>query len=355
MTDADQPVLHWPDYEFSAPAAPFPVDAAPPPPSYPDPVYLRIPGRGTALVSRAIDQVLAGRGLASELAGEPYRLPGPLVDGAPRVLEACNHGRLVYNGEVVGMRGDPLPPVPGRGTLIRLHTARFFDSQCSNDLCALRITHRVTGEEFDPRPGLLTTRDGHLLALAESVLANAAGVSTLAVTADGALVLVRQSPLNAASPMLLAPSGSGSLDPCDLGGRRAGIFPDILRRGMHRELCEETGLRPDEIKGTRVVGFARWLERGAKPEFFGLTELSATAEDLAASRHLAPEERPYSGGTFTLRVEIDALGRELAEGADLLTAPSLPGWIREEGSLPLLLALRAVALGRAGSTAGDHA
>jgi hypothetical protein len=347
--------LRWAGYEFSAPAAPFPVDAIRPPPSYPDPVYLHIPGRGTALVSDPIDQALAGPGLVAELVPEPYRLPESLGAAAPHVLRACNHGRLVFNGEVVGMRGDPLPPMSGRVTPIELHTARFFDSQCSNDLCALRITHRDTGVECDPRRSLLAAPEGHLRTLAESALANAIGVSTLAVTADGAFVLARQSRLNVASPMLLAPSGSGSLDPRDLGRRRTAPLQDILRRGMHRELREETAIRPDEIKGTTVAGFARWLDRGGKPEFFGLTQLSVTEDDLAGRRPLAPGERPYSEGTLTARVDLGALGRELENGADLLTAPSLPGRIREDGSLPLLLALRAAARWRVRSVAGDHA
>ena len=179
------------------------------------------------------------------------------------------------------------------------------------------------------------------------MLADAVGVSTLAVTADGALVLVAQSGRNTASPRLLAPSGSGSLDPRDLGSGRTGMLPDILRRGMHRELGEETGIRPDEIRTTTVTGFARWLERGAKPEFFGWTKLSATADDLAGRRPAASRERQYSGGTFTVPADIGALGQELARGAELLSAPSLPRRLREEGSLPLLLALRAAALSRA--------
>jgi hypothetical protein len=123
---------------------------------------------------------------------------------------------------------------------------------------------------------------------------------------------------------------------------------------MHRELREETAIRPDEISSTAVAGFARWLDRGGKPEFFGLTQLSVTEDDLAGRRPLAPGERPYSEGTLTARVDLGALGRELENGADLLTAPSLPGRIREDGSLPLLLALRAAALWRPRSAAGDH-
>lgn len=344
--DVRQLRRRWSDYEFSAIVAPFPTDAIPPPPSYPDAVYLHIPNRGTALVSNAIDQTVARHDLVAKLDEEPYRLPRALKASASYVLPVVNHGRLVFNGKVVGMHGDPLPSGSRYAPPIMLHIARFFDSQCSNEMCALRITHRDTDEEFDPRRNLLTSASGYLRTLAESSLADGIGISTLAMTSDGAFVLVRQSSLNVASPLLLAPSGSGSLDPRDLSHGKADTLQNIVRHGMERELCEETGIRRDEIRGTAVVGFARWLERGARPEFFGVTELSVTAEDLAQRRHLASDERLYSAGTFIQRIDISTLGREIANGAELLTAPSLPTRIREDGSLPLLLALRAAALWR---------
>jgi hypothetical protein len=334
----------WADYDFSAIAAPFPTEAIPPPPSYPDAVYLHLPNRGTALISDAIDQAIARHDLAVELDDELYRLPRALKASAPYVLPVCNHGRLVFNGKVVGMHGDPLPPGTWHAPPIMLRVASFFDSQCSNEICALRITHRDTNEEFDPRHKLLTSADGCLRTLAESLLADVIGISTLAMTSDGGLVVTKQSNRNVASPLLLAPSGSGSLDPRDLSKGRASTLQDVVRHGMERELCEETGIRPSEIRGTALTGFARWLERGAKPEFFGVTELSVTAKDLDESRRLASDEELYSGGTNIQWVDIKALGDEIASGAELLTAPSLPKRIREDGSLPLLLALRSAAL-----------
>ncbi len=113
---------------------------------------------------------------------------------------------------------------------------------------------------------------------------------------------------------------------------------------MERELREETGLRHEEIQATRITGFARWLERGAKPEFFGITELNATAADLAERRHLASDERLYTGGTFTMPVDLPRLSQELKGGAEILAAPGLPARVKDDGSLPLLLALRAAAL-----------
>jgi ADP-ribose pyrophosphatase YjhB (NUDIX family) len=353
----------WADYEFTMIAAPFPTGSIPPPGAYPDPVYLHAPGRGTALISDPIDQAIAATDIPAQLDDETYRLPNDLKGSAPYVLPVRNHGRLVFNGKIIGMRGDPLPSPSGPASTaqsppsrppVRLHVARFFDAQCSNEMCTLRIAHRETGEEYDPRIALLTNANGHLRTLAESALADCVGISTIAFTADGQLVLTRQTSRNIASALLLAPSGSGSLDPRDLapasggtGSRPAEILQDIVRRGMERELREETGIRPDEIRHTKVIGFARWLERGAKPEFFGITELSATGKDLAErNRHLASDERLYTGGTLTLTVDLPELGRELNDGIGLLNARSLPQRVKDDGSLPLLLALRAAALHR---------
>ncbi len=207
----------WADYEFTAIAAPFPTTRIPPPGAYPAPDYIHIPGRGTALVSDPIDQALAAVDLQAGLADEAYQLPKYLKASAPHVLRVVNHGRLVFNGKIIGLRSDPLPPGASPAPSITLHVARFFDAQCSNEMCTLRIAHRETGEEFDPRIQLLTNANGHLRTLAESTLADCVGISTIAFTADGQLVLTRQTSRNVASALLLAPSGSGSLDLRDLG------------------------------------------------------------------------------------------------------------------------------------------
>jgi hypothetical protein len=254
-------------------AAPFQADAIPPPSAYPDPVYLYLPGdgRGTALVSDAIDLAVATHPFAAKLDDEIYHLPTALKASAPHVLPVINHGRLVFNGKIIGMRGDPLPPESSSPPPIRLHVARFFDAQCSNEMCTMQVTHRNGEEQFDPRVELLTNSAGQLRTIAESTLADCVGISTVAFTDDDELVVTLQTSRNIASARLLAPSGSGSLDMRDLhpaatehGIRQTESLQGIVRRGMERELREETGITPDEIRTTEVIGFARWLERGGE-------------------------------------------------------------------------------------------
>jgi hypothetical protein len=341
----------WGDFEFTSIAAPFPTAAIPPPSAYPAPQYLYVPERGTALVSDPIDEIVAGQPIQVQLDPEPYRLPKRLKGSAPYVLREAKRGRVLFNGEIIGMHGDPIPPGPIPPPPIRIHIARFFDAQCSNEMCNLQITHRSGEQDFDPRTELLVNANGQLRTLAESTLADCIGISTIAFTVDNELVVTRQTTRNIASPRLLAPSGSGSLDLRDLSPAESGAgfqpiqtLQDIVRHGMERELCEETGIRPDEIIGTEVIGFARWLERGAKPEFFGITKLSVAAEDLRKQRRLTTDERLFTAGTFTIEVNLMRVGTELAGGTDLPSVVSLHQRIKEQGSLPLLLALRTAAL-----------
>lgn len=329
----------WAAHDFSAIATLFPRERMPAPAGYPDARYLAVPGRGTGLVSDAIDAALRERDFPVEFDEEPYRLPARLRATAPYVLPLRARGRLLFNGQVVGLRDDPLPSVGAVGAPVRLRRARFFDSECSNELCGMRIVDRATGEEFDPRLRLLADSAGRLRSLAESELADVVGISTLAMTTDGHVVLVVQSHRNTASALLVAPSGSGSLEPKDVAGGLA----DSVRAGMERELREETGLRPEEIVGTEITGFARWMERGAKPEFFGLTTLSVSSADVAGRRGKGVE-RLYGSPVLLMPVDLAALGADLRGGADLVTTAHVPERLREDGSLPLLLALRAAAL-----------
>ncbi|MEU8414446.1 hypothetical protein AB0C24_16815 [Amycolatopsis japonica] len=338
----------WAGYEFSAIAAPFPTAELPPPPAYPGATYLSVPARGTALVSDVIDEALTAGNFRIVVAEEPYRLPPKLKATAPHVLPLRAKGRLLFNGAIVGMRGEPLPAAGATPAPIRLHRARFFDAVCSNELSTLRITKTDTGEEYDLRREELADSSGSLRTLASSELADLVGVSTIAFTSDGKLVVVRQSGRNSASALLLAPSGSGSLEPQDLdtpdGGRRRMLHTAVIA-GMERELREETGLLPGEISSTRLAGFARWMERGAKPEFLGITELSVDSATLL-TRRTRGAEKLYSAGTTMLDVDLAALGADLSGGADLADAPSLPPRLRDDASLPLLLCLRAAALRR---------
>ena len=73
-------------------------------------------------MSDEIDLAVRTRGFASEPADEPHRLPITLKVTAPHVLPLRSRGRLLFNGPVLGMRGENqasqlLPAPSGSGSL----------------------------------------------------------------------------------------------------------------------------------------------------------------------------------------------------------------------------------------------
>ncbi|SFS72216.1 hypothetical protein [Saccharopolyspora flava] len=313
----------WAGHDFSPAETPFPHTEIGVPAAYPDARYVPLAGRGTALLSDEIDHAVRERRFAVRLDERPYRPAPRLRATAPHLPALRSAENPLFNGPVVGLRTDPLP---GTGDAeVRLHRARYFDFQCTNELCGLRIADRESGAVFDPHRELLTDAAGRLRPLDTGELADVVGISTLAFTTDGLLVIVGDGD----------PSGSGSLEPRDLltaDGAPRGELGEVLRTGMERELREETGLARGSVAGTELTGFARWMERGAKPEFFGITRLSVSSASL------------HRDEVSFLEVDLATLSRELRTGSPLLDAPSLPQPIREHGSLPLLLAVRAAAL-----------
>jgi hypothetical protein len=334
----------WLRLQCVAVVSPFPVAKVQPPLGYEGAEYLSIPNRGTMLIHSDADRVLQEGPIPVEIDPTPYRLPVELRELAPVALRTVRAGRVVFNGPMLGLRDDLLPAVSGGSRPLRLMQTSFFKQVCSAELCQYRVVDRMTGEETDVRLTELVDPTGRLVTLAASRLANNIGISTLAFTSDDLLLVVHQSQRNVASPRLLAPSGSGTLEPGDLTA--AGVsasLQDVLVHGMERELCEETGISANDVVGTRVVGFGRWLERGAKPEFFGVTRLKIPARDVATAK-ISAGEKIYTERVSTVFVDLGRLRQDLGTGQLIDQASSCPPVIRDSGSLPLLTGLRAATL-----------
>jgi len=125
------------------------------------------------------------------------------------------------------------------------------------------------------------SNNGIILGFQESKCSNHIGVSTLAFTSDGKMVITIQSAESAQSAKLLAPSGSGSADLNDLK-QQPKTFQTFIASAMERELLEECGIinDGDELGKAHLIGFARLLNRGGKPEFFGVSFLNVPFDSL---------------------------------------------------------------------------
>lgn len=292
--------------------------------------------RGTILHSADLDrEMCAGREWHADMRSERYRLPDGIEDVAPYVLRRTSGGSLHFNGSCVRMLGDCR--VDG-SAVIPFQPAGFFDLLCTNDLMRWQISRGSS--VWDVRGEYLYDENRRLFPLASSELANVVGVSTLAVSVDRMVLIVEQSPANHASQGLLAPSGSGSLEPKD--------FDDDLQtfalKGANREFMEETGVPAGQVVRSKLIGYGRWLERGAKPEFFGLTLLAGTREEIDRSRRrvggaeamytrraiwihldalLDPTDERRAVMSVPLAFALDSLERALEEDPQVFALPTV--------------------------------
>lgn len=199
-------------------------------------------------------------------------------------------------------RIDSLPNPESKKIAIR--KVGYFDAMVTNQCVNLRLRDRpqgtdlLGGEVADLRTTfpLVKENDGgnilHCLAPYGSgpMLANSVGISTLAVSADGFPVFFYQKIKNVEGGGRIT-AFSGSADYDDIAASRSRDFLDIVKFSMVREAMEEGSLvkrrdakkiRSAAIEQTMVIGFFRWVRRGGKPEFLGLTRLNLTLNEIEA-------------------------------------------------------------------------
>lgn len=121
----------------------------------------------------------------------------------------------------------------------------------------------------------------------DSRMGNHIGISTLGYTKDGKIVIWRQSDGAQQNRGKLVPVGSGSCDweDWEQAGRPENL-KSLVSSAMQRELKEESFGDLEKFSevnlDTKLLGFFRWLNRGGKPEFVGLTKIGVKANRLAA-------------------------------------------------------------------------
>lgn len=124
---------------------------------------------------------------------------------------------------------------------------------------------------------------------------NEIGISTLGFTNDNYLIIWTQNRSSQSSEGLLVPTGSGS---CDWNDRVNDDFKRTILNAMQRELWEENGGKTlaenyHIIGETILLGFFRWIIKGGKPEFVGITKLNKDLIDIGVEKKEVFGRREY--------------------------------------------------------------
>lgn len=272
------------------------------------------------LTSPAVNAQLDGA--SSPLTIEPRR-----YKVSDRLIQYQFHSLGLFsphdNEEKVGLRTDPTPELLSSGRPIHIQHTDYFSGTASNEM-ATKQFELVREDGLGPPVLLASTSDaiiarGRLIDLEGSELSNHIGVSTLLLSEDNQLIIQRQGDQNVSAGQL-GPGASGSLDRHDL--RSAGHPPTLqalCRIGMEREATEEVGARFSAPgQATVLTGYARYLLRGGKPEFFGISRSITSRRKLRRgtqeSRYVKAIEPigfdPHAPGL------IDTIDRLLEDGWD---------------------------------------
>lgn len=168
-------------------------------------------------------------------------------------------------------------------------------------------------------------RNGLIPTLARSGCSNHVGVDVLAVSADGYIILTKQSRKNATSHDLLAPSGSGSMDWADLN-KGGSDLAALVKGAMLREMTEELGFRGRDVpesSDVRLLRYARVTHWGGKPQFYGVarirnTDISVRGIEKRYLHGYVLKSFDTEQGSAKL---IDAIGQLLADDKRRLSFP----------------------------------
>lgn len=264
---------------------------------------------------------------------EPYTLPDALERYAETALIHLRaRGSLLHNEAKIRLASEPgrLLHAPAGRPLVIQRTS-YYASVCSNELAGLVVAPKDEPKSTqDLFSTVRRTHTGVLYDLDDSELSNHLGGGTLALTPGGKLLLSKQGRLAAVAAGLLAPAGAGSLDWSDQRGAQS--FGALVKRGLERELREECSLQPQHIVRTIVLGMARDLARGGKPDFYAITLLDGRAAALQPRVH---------AGEIGLVDHHDSIA--LAAGSVQELRQQLEDWLsrqREHCSLALVMNLR---------------
>jgi hypothetical protein len=191
---------------------------------------------------------------------------------------ALEAGKLFFNGQVLCMSRM----AEDRGSLIiHVRPGRYFDGYLTNGVCTLVLT--TEGDERPVADGRalfpieIDGNDARLASLSAARMENVIGVSTIGFTADRKLWWWKQTTRAFESEGRVAPSGSGSCEITDWSTRHG---DSLITSGMQRELREESNLKASDVCSTMVLGYFRWLGRGGKPEFVGLTKVKTNYSEV---------------------------------------------------------------------------
>jgi len=256
-------------------------------------------------------------GLVNPTGEEKFKLSKDARDIAPYPLNrAFKSDSVVFDAGKTRLADDILYERLSKGKPIKVGRTTYYAAIATNGATGFPCS-RPDGSLIYSGLSLFTNGESKYRCLLDSECANILGISVLALTSDGYLLIQTQSDQNHQSANSLVPSGSGSVEWSDASG--ATSFDQMLHRAAVRELLEETGMSQSEkVVDFRILGYTLEATRGLKPDFFAFARLKLTAEQVLACggrlEGFTNKQEPY-------RLRIDDLDDAVSDIDKILDLP----------------------------------
>lgn len=225
-----------------------------------------------------------------------------------KIKQRIEDDKIIFNGKLVRLSTDLFAHKGCKK--VKLERTDYFSNVITNDsiyeTCRNRldVDYLLKGYRFSVKDNIETdkNRPVNLLDLSDNYCANIIGISTLVLTSDKKIIVLVQGSGDV-NRQKYVPTGSGSAEYCNLD--KFTNFFDFLKYEMHREMLEELQISKANYKTlssnkyditqykaeTHIIGYCRLLERGGKPDFFGLTYLPGVSSEFLQKYFEAYEKR----------------------------------------------------------------
>ena len=244
-----------------------------------------------------------------------YSVPHNIKEFVPFALkDRLKQNHKLFNGKSLGLSTDLIPfdrqvnkgnsisLNEGETQFITVKKTKYFDMLTTNHLITNIIkTKENSTKVFDGRSIYLDNNE--VIDLSQSYLSDIIGVNTIAITNDNYVIIGRQGRFSEVSPEDYVPSGSGSLTQSDVNKiknhkwtytkketyvpgkvetehKENKNFLELIAYGASRELIEETNAPRNTKLKTLLLGYVRLLKRGGKPDFFCVSYIDISKEDI---------------------------------------------------------------------------
>lgn len=231
---------------------------------------------------------------------EPYILPDSVLPYAGILKEDRNkalskHEALRPNKEVVGLRSDIDPNVFTQDVpSVDVIALNRYSVQVTDDAFNKFIVNKKKVSDkivFDGRK-LALDESGHLRSFTASKMANQIDIHTLIISSDGYIMIARgtdEHPLRAGKTIS---SVACSLLPSELDERP---IQESMIDSIHAKIKVSFALPEQTVMASSFCGMARIINRGGAPEFYCITRIGMTKEQLIKAHRDATSTFIFGG------------------------------------------------------------